>query len=46
MKEKKIIMLPPIDFMEERRIAEINKPRVNAKKRKKINKIYKRKKYE
>jgi hypothetical protein len=43
MKEKKFRVIPPIDFMEERRLAETRKPRVYKKKVKMINKVFKKK---
>jgi hypothetical protein len=41
MKEKKVRIIPPIDFMEERRLAETRRPRVYKKKVKQINNIFK-----
>jgi hypothetical protein len=41
MKEKKVRIIPPIDFMQERRLAETRRPRVYKKKVKQINNIFK-----
>jgi hypothetical protein len=38
---KKVKIVPPLDFIQERKLAEKLKPRMNARKRKQVDKVFK-----
>ncbi len=38
---KKVKIIPPLDFIQERKLAEKLKPRMNARKRKQVDKVFK-----
>ncbi len=39
---RKVKVVPPLDFIEERKLAEKLKPRMNARKRKQVDKVFKK----